>query len=287
MTLQELSTDWIRRCNNMDFLNILLEAKTPGSKPTKRKKVIKVDSGVDKKDYTDDVEAQRDEDEDVENQDTGNEGETQETNDNLDDQEVTDYTSEEEEVEPTENSDDNQATQDETDPEEGEGETTDYTDEEGDGGDETNDSEDTGDEGDGSTDYTDGAGDETDDSVNYGSDDTADGSDGTETDADDGSDANDTDKNRLILEDFVSLYYLTKNSISKLTNIDKTDIFVNKIITQVISNLSTLQKQLFEFITCAFSNNKYVNNLYQYNYFLEAFKINVEMLKKISVFISN
>lgn len=130
-------------------------------------------------------------------------------------------------------------------------------------------------DGDDTTDYTDGS-------------DNTDTDDGTDvTDGSESTDEGDLKKNKLLLKDFTNLYYITKNSIVKLSNIDKTDIFINKIVTQVVYNLSTLQQYLYEFITGAFSKGKYVNNLYQYNYFLEAFKINVEMLKKISVFMSN
>jgi hypothetical protein len=90
-----------------------------------------------------------------------------------------------------------------------------------------------------------------------------------------------------LLEDISNLYYLVKNTITKLSNIDKSNILINKIVTQISTNLNVLKKQLFDYITFTFPKGKYVTNLYKYNYFLEAFKINVEMLKKISIFIPN
>jgi len=155
------------------------------------------------------------------------------------------------------------------------------------------DSDDAGD-GDGDTsptDYTE-QDDESDPSTD-GSD--ADGS--TDGDTDDTTDDTGTDEteqdpteaenNRILLDDFANFFHLIKNTLSKLSNIDKSNILINKIATQITTNLNVLKKQIFDYITFSFPKGKYVANLYKYNYFLEAFKINVEMLKKISVFIPN
>lgn len=99
--------------------------------------------------------------------------------------------------------------------------------------------------------------------------------------------ASENENNRILMDDFVNLYYTSKNTISKLSSIDKSNIAINMIVTQITSNLNMFTKQLFEYITFTFAANKYVTNLYKYNYFLEAFRINVQMLKKISVFVPN
>ena len=41
-----------------------------------------------------------------------------------------------------------------------------------------------------------------------------------------------------------------------------------------------MTEYLYKFII-DFSNNTYVKNLYIYNYFIEAYKINIELLRKI------
>lgn len=89
-------------------------------------------------------------------------------------------------------------------------------------------------------------------------------------------------KNKLI-RDFISFYNLIKNAIDKISEVDKTDIITNKISTQVMINLTNLRKLLFDYITMKFNMNSYVVNLYQYNQFLEALKINIKMLQKINV----
>jgi hypothetical protein len=193
---------------------------------------------------------------------------------------ATDYTDDES----TDTGTDDTSTDTDTD-EDDDSSPTDYT-ESDDDSDPSTDGSDTDDDSDGPTDYTD-------------SNDDSDGEDGSEDSTDDSTDdsTEDTDtsqpdpseqeNNRILLEDFSNMFYLVKNTITKLTNIDKSNILINKIVTQISSNLNVLKKQIFDYITFSFPKGKYVTNLYKYNYFLEAFKINVEMLKKISIFVPN
>jgi TATA-binding protein-associated factor Taf7 len=118
-----------------------------------------------------------------------------------------------------------------------------------------------------------------------GSDDTA--SDDETSDEEAPEDEQENENQRILIEDFSNLYYSVKNTITKLNSIDKSNIIINKIVTQITTNLNLLKKQLFDFITFNFLKGKYVTNLYKYNYFLEAFRINTEMLKKIRIFIPN
>lgn len=146
-------------------------------------------------------------------------------------------------------------------------ETTDYTEEE----DEVEPSEDDQ-EDEESTDYTD----------------TGDNLDGDQPEDNQNDETNeesndDREKNRVLINDFIKIYNLIKNSIEKISEIDKTDIFINKITTQVILNLTQLKKIVFDYVTYKFPKTNYVNNLYQFNYFIEAIKINIEMLKKLNV----
>lgn len=154
-----------------------------------------------------------------------------------------------------------------------------------------------------STDYTeqtdelsvddDDSGDDTPTDGDDSPDDSSDSTSNTNTDTDDSVDGEQDDKGnenelkRILLEDFINLHALVKNTINKLSNIDKSNIVINKIVGQITTNLNKLKKQLFDFITFTFSTKSYASNLYKYNYFVEALKINVEMLKKISIFIPN
>ena len=150
--------------------------------------------------------------------------------------------------------------------------------------------DDTDSTGDEATDYTetgdeDGTG-EDDSATDYGED--ADPN-ADEENPDDPSpeDQRENENNRVLLDDTVNLYYVIKDTITNLTEVSKDNILVNKIINQVTYNLGKLEKAIYEFIVFQFSKNKYVNNLYKYNYFIKAFQTNIEMLKKIKVLVSN
>lgn len=93
----------------------------------------------------------------------------------------------------------------------------------------------------------------------------------------------DVEKNKLLMNDFMNLYYFSKTILEKLSNVDKGDIMVNSIITQVSKNITLLRHKLYEYIVNSFSD-KYIHNLYQYNFFIQGMKINIEMLKKIKDF---
>lgn len=233
----------------MDFLDIILEAKG-NKRRTTTPRVTRIDTTKDDEDTTDYTTEETDENEAIDATDeTTDEGEP------TDDESVdyTAYTAEEEE----------------SDPEEDGADSTDDTTE-----DATDDTE--------STDYTETT-DEDSDSTDGGSE------EDTSEDSESGieEDPKEKENMRILLEDFINLYFMVKNTITKLSNIDKSNIVINKIVSQISSNLNVLKKQLFDFIIFNFPKGKYVTNLYKYNYFLEAFKINVEMLKKINVFTTN
>jgi hypothetical protein len=273
MKLLKLGIGSIKKVvKNMILFEPVLEAKR---KPTPSKP-IKIKPNKDEMDYTDEVD----------NGDIDEANDDDNSEDNQDD-DMTDYTDEEMDVDP----DDDGPTNDDDN-------SSDYTeevqnDEDNDStaGDQQEDPDQSDESDDENTDYSDMGDDQENGDTNNSDDSSSDDNSNVDDSNGDGNDNTednaDNDKNGLILQDFINLYYLSKASIKKLSNVDKTDIFINKIVTQVSTNFTTLQKQLFDYITFRFSKNKYVNNLYQYNYFLEAFKINVEMLKKTSIFITN
>lgn len=97
----------------------------------------------------------------------------------------------------------------------------------------------------------------------------------------------DKQKELALLNSSINLYFNIKNNIVKLDSMSNIDIVANKIVIQVKKNFTIMVERLYEYITRSFNMNSYVKNLYTYNYFIEAYKINVEMLKKISVFTLN
>lgn len=237
------------------FLEILLEKKAPTQKTTK----LKVDPD-DSTDYSaDDNGAPSPDDEPTPDSD--------EATSQPDDTASTDYTLSAGQADPN----DDGATPDDS---------TDDT------------ASDTGDDGE-STDYTsddNGAPSPDDDAdPNATSTDTpADGTDPTATDnPDDPSKDNELENSRILMDDFVKMYYTVRSTQEKLTGIDKSNIFINKIVSQVSSNLDKLEEKLHDYIIFGFSKSNYVTNLYKYSSFIESVRINIEMLKKISVFVPN
>lgn len=108
--------------------------------------------------------------------------------------------------------------------------------------------------------------------------------DGTEVPAEEEPNDTENENNRILLDDTINLYHTINDTVDKLVDVSRDNIVTNKIINQVSHNCRMLAKVIYDYIVFKFSKNKYVHNVYKYNYFLQAFKINVEMLKKIQVF---
>jgi hypothetical protein len=238
---------------SVNFLDILLEAK---GDPAKKKITVDLEKDKSTTDYSADAPADAPEDD------------TTADNNNADDGTSQDYTKEDTEVDPEANQDD----------------ATDYGNDENAPTDDAGDGTDNGDgaDGDDTTDYTDdgsGGGDNPDE---QGGDDTS-----NEDPAEDPEEVAEKLDNRRLLTDYTNFYYMNKGIINKLSAVNRSDLLINKVINQVKINLSELQKQVYDYIIYQFPTGKYVKNLYSYNYFIEAFRINVQMLKKISVLSSN
>ena len=113
--------------------------------------------------------------------------------------------------------------------------------------------------------------------------------DSTEEDETDTSDDEQADKrggdehtrHMSLFTDFLNLFNSIKNTINKITEVKKSDLLVSSILVQTLKNLNTIEKQLFRYIQFIYNKREYVNNLYHYNLFIESYKINVEMMKKI------
>lgn len=117
--------------------------------------------------------------------------------------------------------------------------------------------------------------------------DTEDAGDGTDTSMDESStddtsteEQDDPRSRRLLQEDFTVLYFKTKDFLTKLATLDKSDIILNQVVTQIDKNLTRLKTILWDFIVYDFDKNDMVTNLYRYNQFVEVFKVNLDMLSK-------
>lgn len=95
----------------------------------------------------------------------------------------------------------------------------------------------------------------------------------------------DAEKNARLCDDFIHFFDVVKKAIQKVDEIDHSNINAILIIRQVKINLMRLEDYLFTYITTKFNKNKYVDNLYVYNYLIEAFKINNKLLEKINNFL--
>jgi hypothetical protein len=128
------------------------------------------------------------------------------------------------------------------------------------------------------TDYTAGA-DDTDDT---GDDDqNTDNPDQPSDDTTDTGDSVDLEKNYTLIGDFISLYKNIKENINRISTMKKADPLATSIIAQVIKNMTLLSDNLFQYVYVIYSTKKYIENLYQFNCYIEMVRVNIEMLKKI------
>lgn len=160
-----------------------------------------------------------------------------------------------------------------TEDEEGDLEETDYNEDES-SGDDMSDDTSTSDEITGDEEVTDYTEDET--STDGMSDDTTPTNTGNPNDI----------RNASLIYDYIQLYNTIKSIITKVNSMNKTDILRNKTIIQVSKNLNILLNTLHKYIIKSFDKNSYVFNLYQFNLFIHAINVNIEMIKKNNELVS-
>lgn len=93
-------------------------------------------------------------------------------------------------------------------------------------------------------------------------------------------------RNASLIYDYIQLYNTIKSIITKVNSMNKTDILRNKTIIQVSKNLNILLNTLHKYIIKFFDKNSYVFNLYQFNLFIHAINVNIEMIKKNNELVS-
>ena len=103
------------------------------------------------------------------------------------------------------------------------------------------------------------------------------------TDSESNEQSPDDKRNMALIDDMTALYYSVKSTLSKLDGCTQIDMIANKVIVQVKKNFADLMTAVYEYIINNFKGETYGKNLYMYNSFIEAYRINIEMLKKISV----
>ena len=121
------------------------------------------------------------------------------------------------------------------------------------------------------------------DSTDGDSDSTDDGADGESTDGDPNADKNKKINKINLLKDFISLYKTIENSNKKLTEARKDNILTSVTINQVRKNLTRLGEVVYNYILLYYDGNDHSINLYNFKYFSEILKLNVDMLRTMQI----
>lgn len=146
---------------------------------------------------------------------------------------------------------------------------------------------------DGGTDYTDMDAGDVEGGDDEGGDDTGDDSSSDDTSTDDSGDGStpETDeqvnerhlkvKQLSLMNQMTGLHTSINNYLTQINDIERTNIYVSSIISTVIDNFNKLKDVIYKYIIYYFDNMSYEYNLYTFNYFIEAMKVNIELLAKI------
>lgn len=89
-------------------------------------------------------------------------------------------------------------------------------------------------------------------------------------------------KNYNLLCDFNNLFNVVKNTMQRLDSIEKPNIFYTQVIKQCVKNLGTIKESMTNYINFNFGKNDYTKNLYMYNYYFQALKVVVNMIKTLN-----
>lgn len=112
-----------------------------------------------------------------------------------------------------------------------------------------------------------------------------DGNTDTEQNTDDNPEQEDkgnNTRNYNLLCDFNNLFNVVKNTMQRLDAIQKPNLFESQVISQCVKNLGTIKESMTNYINFNFSNNDYSKNLYMYNYYYQALRIVVNMIKTLN-----
>ena len=87
-------------------------------------------------------------------------------------------------------------------------------------------------------------------------------------------------RNVLLLRNFIRLYKQTQLFAKKISESRKNNLLTIVASSQVLDNLKKLEGVVYKYIIMSYDNNSYEVNLYNFNYFLEVMRLNLEMIKK-------
>lgn len=85
----------------------------------------------------------------------------------------------------------------------------------------------------------------------------------------------------ILLDNFISLYKMIDSTIKKISESRKDNILASVTFNQVRANLSRLAGVVYKYITLYYDGNDHTLNLYNFKYFMEILKLNLEMIRKV------
>lgn len=129
------------------------------------------------------------------------------------------------------------------------------------------------------TDYTEDAGEEGGDDTGEEDDTTTDDTTMDDTAAEDGETENTIVKNYNLMRKFKELYTTTSDILTSLGSVIYNQSIQNQVLDRGIDNIRKINEYVINYIEMSFSD-KYEDNLYHYNIFIQSLKLNLEMLKK-------
>ena len=88
-------------------------------------------------------------------------------------------------------------------------------------------------------------------------------------------------KNYNLLNDFNRVYNLVNDTISNIESTIYGDVVQNKIVNQVLKNLTRMKEFILAFIKYHFNDNLYEFNLYYYETIMTSLELNLKILSKI------
>lgn len=94
----------------------------------------------------------------------------------------------------------------------------------------------------------------------------------------DGQSQEDTAKNKYLINDFIELYNRLEEIIEKVNSEHKLNKIRDPRCVQSRNNMEQVKDVLYDYITSRFEHENYVFNLYQFNLFIQAINVNIELL---------
>ena len=86
----------------------------------------------------------------------------------------------------------------------------------------------------------------------------------------------------VLLDNFISLYKMINSTVKKISESRKDNILASVTFNQVKTNLEKLSGIVYKYITLYYDGNDHTLNLYNFKYFMEILKLNLEMIRKVT-----